>query len=66
MHRFLRELAQRMRARPHCRSPHEKALEHILFDGAAHAARSAQLRKVRLTALGRKPKLELRHYQVAL
>ena len=29
----------------------EKALEHILFDGAAHAARSAQLRKVAIDAL---------------
>ena len=29
----------------------EKALEHVLFDGAAHAARSAQLRKVAIDAL---------------
>lgn len=29
----------------------EKALEHILFDGAAHAARSAQLRQVAIDAL---------------
>ena len=29
----------------------EKALEHILFDGAAHPARSAQLRKVAIDAL---------------